>query len=76
MKFASDWRGCFIRGDDAFCYGTALSSLLAGEVNPIDQVNLKALVELLLSVDERNPVSEQQDLRPFDDCLEKSDVQK
>ena len=74
MKFGGDWRGVFIRGDNALAYAKTLEPLLTvlsedPAFNRIVISELRGLLELLASADERRPVSNLDHLRPFVACL-------
>jgi hypothetical protein len=70
MRFAEDWRGVFIRGDNAFGYAMYLKSVLAGD--PAAEAykhGLQGLLDLLLSSDERNANIETQNMKTFAECM-------
>jgi len=73
MQFADDWRGVFIRGDNAFGYAMNIKLMLCEQdsamLQRIGRASLKGLLELLLSADERNE-TETQRMKPFDECVE------
>lgn len=81
MRFAGDWRGVFIRGDNAFGYAMNIKMMLSeGDSDikrRIGRAALEGLLELLLSSDERNENTNTQQMKPFDQCvLEDSLCQK
>lgn len=72
MRFDGDWRGVFIRGDNAFGYAMNIKEILSEE-NPdiakrIGRTSLEGLLELLLSSDERNEDVKTQQMKPYDEC--------
>jgi len=74
MRFDGDWRGVFVRGDDAFGYATSLRAILDGVSDPSIDVTLPAmalrgLLELLVSADERRGASTTNDLQSFAGCV-------
>lgn len=76
MKFGNDWRGVFIRGDDAFNYAMHLERLMRhqppGDV--IGMMVVRTLHELLRSSDERVPTEQTQHMRPYGEALVKDDA--
>lgn len=59
-RFAGDWCGVFIRGDDAFNYANSLRSVLHHDEEDVDamtgamaRMNLRELLRLLEASDER-----------------------
>lgn len=76
----NDWRGVFLRGDDAMYKGIRLSAIVEAYLNNrreedmdfAERQNLAALRELrdlFLSVDESKPAERPvQSLKPFDEC--------
>lgn len=73
MRFEGDWRGVFIRGDNAFGYAMYLKAVLANPEHDktirMYKTGLEGLMELLLSSDERQDGVETQQMKPFDDCV-------
>jgi hypothetical protein len=72
MRFAGDWRGVFIRGDNAFGYAMALRATLDAPDElraEIARSSLQGLLDLLLSSDERRPNAETQQMMPFASCV-------
>ena len=80
MKFGGDWRGVFIRGDNAFAFAQALKVIFAtvspekdyGKLSIAERIAVQQLhgfLELLESANERKPVQELQHLRPYSYCL-------
>jgi hypothetical protein len=73
MQFGDDWPGLFLRGDDAFSYGTMLSLILkAKEGEPLGGYTKKNLEEfsvqlLAVKVDDANEPTK---LRSFEKCLD------
>ena len=69
MRFEGDWRGVFIRGDNAFGYAIEIRAILEGSA-PVEfhKHALKGLMELLLSSDERNEGVETQQMKSYDEC--------
>lgn len=75
MKFGDDWRGIFIRGDDAFGYAQHLRRIVKlGNMPGIPRMVVDGLVRLLESstegtaqnlVAEPTPDSAVQRMRPF-----------
>jgi hypothetical protein len=47
VQFDDDWRGVFIRGDDALAYRPALLRMIAQTARPTDYAALESLAELL-----------------------------
>jgi hypothetical protein len=72
MKFDNDWRGVFIRGDNAFAYANYLYQLIHSDPkDPCYQIYKQlclGLIDLLNSSDERKPNKEVQNLKPFQEC--------
>lgn len=70
MEFGKDWRGAFIRGDNAFGYAMSLRRILeTGQVDKISRITLESLLELLsATVQDRNDVPIQI-MKPFEDCF-------
>lgn len=70
MKFGDDWRGVFIRGDNAFHFATTLDYAIAllrdGDIN---RYVLQGLRDTLASADERVTDVETQYMRPFDEAI-------
>lgn len=73
MKFEGDWRGVFIRGDNAFGYAMNIKMMLEQPNSAMWQriggVSLESLLKLLLSADERNDNPETQHMKPFTECV-------
>lgn len=81
MKFGVDWRGVFIRGDDAFHFANQLHELLraveflkvVSGAQPdeflIRKKVLEGLSDLLASADVRRTDTETQLMKPFDECV-------
>jgi len=74
MRFGNDWRGAFIRGDDAFGYAQALEILLKGKPDDfsltISRAVLEGLLGVLKSSNEHEKLAEDpQQLKPFPECL-------
>lgn len=72
MEFGEDWRGVFIRGDDALHYqmvlGMALKSLKDGvPLDPFSTMVLKGLVDTLAAAYQHGG-GEPQRLRPYPEC--------
>lgn len=75
MKFSKDWRGVFIRGDDAFAFVYQLQRALEGDKLPTHLVlGLERLLDLLNSSDERHPSPDVQQMKPFEECIPKRDA--
>lgn len=54
IKFGDDWTGVFIRGDNAFNYAITIKGLLNSKnIDPICQMELEGLLEILSSCDEK-----------------------
>jgi len=69
IKFGDDWRGVFIRGDDAFGYAVHLRRLLSlGSTPRIAAQILKGVIDLLESADERRRDDGVQRLKAFEEC--------
>jgi hypothetical protein len=72
MRFGSDWRGAFIRGDDAFGYAQALEIILKGTPDPFSLTISRAVLESLLGVlkatNEHNEIENCQQLLEYMDC--------
>lgn len=73
MRFEGDWRGVFIRGDNAFGYAMNIKMMLSEE-NPdiakrIGRASLEGLLELLLSSDERKEGVDTQQMKSYDQCV-------
>lgn len=66
MRFEGDWRGVFIRGDNATAYAMYLR--MYGSMQPQHQAMFDGLVKLLESSDERNPHVSTQEMKPFEQC--------
>ena len=78
MKFGTDWRGVFLRGDDAFAYAAHLRRIVkhaeAVGAEPISRLTVAGLATLLESADERVPTDETQHMRPYGEALVKDDA--
>lgn len=69
MKFGDDWRGLFIRGDDAFNFAGQLRRVLElGNVPAIAAHVLRGLLDLLESSDERKAAEGVQKMKAFTEC--------
>lgn len=72
MRFDGDWRGVFIRGDNAFGYAMYLKAVLESSepesTLKMYSAGLRGLLGLLLSSDERNKDVPTQRMRPYDHC--------
>jgi len=66
MRFAGDWRGVFIRGDNATAYAIYLR--MFGSTQPQHQAMFEGLIKLLESSDERNKDVKTQEMKPFTEC--------
>jgi hypothetical protein len=73
MKFEGDWRGVFIRGDNAFGYAMNIKMMLEHPESTMRQeigrVSMEGLLELLLSSDERSDDPATQHMKPFSECV-------
>jgi hypothetical protein len=83
VKFGEDWRGVFLRGDDAFSHGMRLSTIVEEYLNGRkretlsfnERMNLNVLESLrdqFLAVDESKPVPAGmvvQEYRGFDEIV-------
>lgn len=67
MRFEGDWRGVFIRGDNATAYAVYLR--MFGSMQPQHKAMFDGLIQLLESSDERKENVSTQLMRPFDECL-------
>lgn len=68
MRFGDDWRGLYVRGDEAKQYAKALHRLLeTGRSGEVAEKALGPLVLLLASVG--LPIRDEQRMRPFLACL-------
>lgn len=54
VEFGDDWKGIYLRGDDAMAYGILIDQMLQNKKNLITEIQLKSLVELLFSCKENN----------------------
>lgn len=83
MKFGEDWRGIFIRGDNALAEAQTIRQALhlwtvtSGEKEPshherILRIYLGGLIGLLESADERQP-ADTQHLKPYAECVAQED---
>lgn len=68
MQFGDDWRGVFIRGDDAHAYAAALGAIIQNSSDVFANAVLLGLKDLLLRSDESQADSDTQKLRSFDVC--------
>lgn len=72
MQFGDDWRGLFIRGDNAFGFKLALERALASErLDPLTRHQLQELADLLARSDHFVEDPELQRLKDFDACQKK-----
>jgi hypothetical protein len=80
MKFGDDWRGVFIRGDNAFAIRLALDRTLKllvdeNKKTTLDYIatipQLEGFLKLLEQSDERNEIKthQHQQLKPFNECI-------
>lgn len=77
MKFGDDWRGVFIRGDNAFGYAMDLRHVLdTCEIDTLTKIGLKNLLELLASSDERVEKASVQIMKPFAECFVRRDGER
>jgi hypothetical protein len=69
MRFAGDWCGVFIRGDNAGAYGMTIKAALNGDgpLSAFEKMQLGGLARLLLGSD-HHTVTEPQEMRPFDEA--------
>lgn len=67
MRFAGDWRGVFIRGDNAAAYAMYLRTF--GSMQPQHKAMFDGLLKLLESSDERKEGVSTQQMKPFADCI-------
>lgn len=70
LRFSGDWKGIFIRGDNALFFATVLSN---PESNPeIKQSIIQGLADLFFSADEHKEPSPNelpvQELKEFNEC--------
>ena len=78
MRFGSDWRGLFLRGDNAFAYFMLLSRVInyidGGFIIPkVERRMLSSLRELLAEANEQEVHDDEvqtQQMKPFDQCEE------
>jgi hypothetical protein len=68
MRFEGDWRGVFIRGDNATAYAVYLRTF--GSMQPQHQAMFEGLIKLLESSDERNQGVSTQQMKPFAECAQ------
>lgn len=69
IKFGDDWRGVFIRGDEAFAHAMQLRRLLGlGSLPKVAVAMLTGLLDLLESADERRRDDGVQRLKAFEEC--------
>ncbi len=71
MQFEGDWRGVFIRGDNAFGYAINIKQMLSVDTElsrKIGRASLESLMELLFSSDERKEGADTQQMKRFDEC--------
>lgn len=82
MKFGEDWRGVFIRGDNAYLYALHLAELLRdkegvarSELSPFNRAVLRGLLRLLEGANEHEHPEGPEDsavraqhLKPFAEC--------
>jgi hypothetical protein len=66
MQFENDWRGVFIRGDNANAYAMYLRTFAS--IKPEYQTLFDGLIKLLEGSDERNENSDTQKMKPFAEC--------
>lgn len=69
MEFEDDWRGVFIRGDNAIAYGMALQHLVAGISDPVVKGQMQSLVGLLHSSHQQLEAKAQK-MKAFNECLQ------
>lgn len=76
MQFGADWRGVFIRGDNAFGYSIYLRRLLehaeAAGWDPIARLSVSGFARILEGADERDGrvhPTEVQMMRPFAEAV-------
>lgn len=73
MKFAEDWRGVFLRGDDAYAFALALKEVLQHTDATVDLMAVKqaqGLLTYLLAVDERTVQRDVQHMHDYSKCLD------
>ena len=69
MEFDGDWRGIFIRGDNAGAFALQLRIFLADYSGTSPYLSsMKHLGELLASSDHHAP-AEAQHMKPFEECV-------
>ena len=66
MKFGKDWRGVFIRGDDALAYAQLLRRY--GDMTGWTLKTIESLAKLLESANEHEPTENVQHLKPWGEC--------
>jgi len=73
MKFGDDWAGVFIRGDEAYAFAAAIKKAISiiDEKNGKQQFLIEALEGL---IDTLNPQNTPVDLRSFENCLYKDQM--
>lgn len=76
MQFEGDWRGVFIRGDDAIAhFMPALQAVMEkwkpepGTIEPLYKLTLLGLCELFASAADDDETSAQK-MKPFVECLD------
>lgn len=77
MEFSGDWRGVFIRGDQAFGYKMGLESMLQVLMEKaaddprffIAKREIKELIELLDETKQDNNKTPVQVMKPYEQCL-------
>lgn len=67
MKFGDDWRGVFIRGDEALAYAQLIRRF--AEMTGWTLTSVSALASLLESANEHMPSTEVQHLKPWGECV-------
>ena len=69
IRFGNDWRGLFLRGDEAMAYALLLRTVLERPVfeSFFEKPVLTGLLETLESVHEASKI-QAQDLKPFEEC--------
>lgn len=72
MEFKNDWRGVFIRGDNALLIYVPLLKRLMERLNTnevVDNINLGGLIEILSLADQDRDTNVQK-MELFQDCIE------
>lgn len=67
MKFGDDWRGLFIRGDNAWHYAEHLRKVLP-LADPFARAVLTGLLQELFNTNERMDQVDVQLMKPFEEC--------